>query len=103
MEPESQPATAEHEESIYETQKSAAEPSNTNIETNLQNQNFTYFPNEKKVSRPSLVSWQSWIDLRLRLFQLCYIGNDVESIPTEMIYEFGLKTLVLDLSFNCLR
>ena len=40
----------EHEESIYETQNSAAESNNANIETNLQNQNFTYFPTEKKVS-----------------------------------------------------
>ena len=59
VEPASQPAKTaltEQEESIYETQKSSAESAGTaNIETNLQNQNFTYFPSEKKVS---LESWK---------------------------------------------
>ena len=37
------------------------------------------------------------------LHKLCFIGNDVESLPTEIIYQFGLKTLILDISFNLMR
>jgi len=35
--------------------------------------------------------------------KFCFIGNDADHIPATMIYEFGLKSLVLDVSFNCLR
>ncbi len=37
------------------------------------------------------------------LIKLSFIGNDAESIPTELIYQFGLKTLTLDASFNMMR
>jgi hypothetical protein len=35
--------------------------------------------------------------------KLSFVGNDAESIPTELIYQFGLKTLTLDASFNFMR
>ena len=70
----------EHEQSIYEISNSENN-SNSNSQP-IAAQNYTYSPSDKK---------------------LCFIGNDVDHIPAEIIYEFGLKTLVLDISFNTFR
>lgn len=70
----------DRETSIYETYQSEAEE-NISDKINTMNYNFTYSASEKK---------------------LCFIGNDAESIPAELINQFGFKTIILDISFNCL-
>ncbi|CAF0845076.1 unnamed protein product [Brachionus calyciflorus] len=65
------------EESIYET--NTATQNRNSFLTDLTNFNYNYSGPDKK---------------------LCFVGNDSEFIPSEIIYEFGLKTLILDISFN---
>ncbi len=76
----------ESEISIYETDTTTDQSFVTSLDYPSEQSesvelNFTYSAADKK---------------------LCFIGNDAESIPSEIINQFGLKTIVLDISFNCI-
>lgn len=71
--------SSETEVSIYEIHKTESDVNKTFSDKLEAYENFTYSSEEKKI---------------------CFVGNDIEDLPTELIYLFGLKALILDVSFN---
>lgn len=72
--------------SIYEIDDTLASNNSNNYNTNndqqdneLTDQSYSYSSQDNK---------------------LCFIGKDVDELPTDLIYQFGLKTRILDISFN---